>query len=412
MKKGYLYICLFLLLVFGMLVSSWHVQTSEPKAQNSISIDIEAPLDQEVHPDGFTILIHSKELSDTETVKLVVSGTYGTTILQPEKSGERWVFSIPPAISTRAGMVEWRLVQHQKTVQSGEFELMPTVKNLGKLENYLGPRSIVASERDYTMQIAIPTDSLDNMLPDRTQLSLNHQFKNQITKTPASLKNGFAWQRIQAPLTTGRITVSSTLQNISSKELVADVFPDVAIDFQIIVDQNHTYADGNEITTFKTSRITDKHGNVMTDGTLVQFFMSDASGTQWQTMGSTINGYAFAKAIHPQTPTTWQVKAVIQGIAESPDLEVTFKSVIEEIPVRLQKDKTLIVGPLTSYLGQIIPDGVQVTIDIEGKNHVLLTENGIVKLPPIQDGIDLNSTVTISALGVTKTSKIASLENE
>ena len=69
MKKGHLYICLFLLLVFGMLVSSWHIQTSEPKAQNSISIDIEAPHDQKVHPDGIKILVHSKELSDTETVK-------------------------------------------------------------------------------------------------------------------------------------------------------------------------------------------------------------------------------------------------------------------------------------------------------------------------------------------------------
>ncbi len=410
MKKWHLYTSL-ILLASSVVLGSWRSQSKVSKNEGLNEVQIIEPDNQKVRDDVILISINSEAQESMGSIKLVVAGTYGTSVLKPTEKKAKWYFEIPPSISRRAGVIDWKLVDDQKIIQSGQFQLTSMTQNVGQLENYLGPRSIVASERDYTMLVAIPTDTLDNLLPDDTQLFMNHQFKSQIIKSPTKLKNGFAWQRIAAPLNTGRITVGSTLQNISSKELVADVFPDVAVDFKITVDQDHNYADGNAITTFKSSQITDKHGNIMTDGTLVEFFMNDEYGNYWQTMGSTINGYAFAKAIHPQTPATWNVRAVIQGIAESPELNVTYNSVIDSIPVRLQKEKNIIVGPLTSYLGQIIPDGVQVSIEVDGIKHNQLTENGMVKTT-LEGKLDLDETISITALGVTRTFKIGSLENE
>ncbi|SCX99352.1 hypothetical protein SAMN05192588_0624 [Nonlabens sp. Hel1_33_55] len=412
MRKLHVYIGLFLLLVMCCIAISWNTVTANKlSSQKNAKIKIQAPEDQEVRSDGISISVLNSGLAELENFQLIISGTYGTTILKLEKSNEKWFFQLPATVAKRAGVVQWNLVLDQNSIQKGQFQLLPSAENLGALENYLGPRSIVANVRDYTMLVAIPTDSLDNMLPDGTQVSLNHQFKNQITRTPFQLDKGFAWQRIQAPLTTGRISTGSTLNDISSLELVADVFPDVAVDFQLELDQNHSYADGNEISTFKTSQIKDEHGNVMTDGTLVKFFMSDATGSQWQTVASTINGYAFAKAIHPQTPTKWNVKALIQGIAESPDLQVTFNSIIDDIPVELRNKKTIVVGPLTSHLGQIIPDGIQVRIELTGKTHILFTEKGIATFV-LDDAVDGNENITITTLGLTKNSKIGSLEKE
>ncbi|PRP66229.1 hypothetical protein [Nonlabens agnitus] len=412
MRKLHVYIGLFLLLILSGIGISWNTMTAviSPSQENE-QIQIQEPKDQEVHASGISISVLGAVSVQKENFKLIVSGTYGSTISRPEKKDDKWFFQIPPSISKRAGVVQWDLVLEDLIIQKGEFQLLPDTKNLCALENYLGPRSIVANVRDYTMLVAIPTDSLDNMLPDDTQVFLKHQFKNKINTTPFALEKGFAWQRIPSPLSTGRISTGSTLDQISSTELVADVFPDVAVDFQLSLDQNHSYADGNEISTFKTSQITDEHGNVMTDGTLVKFFMSDANGSQWQTMASTINGYAFAKAIHPQTPTTWTVKALIQGIAESPDLIVTFKSIIDDIPVEMQNNDTIVVGPLTSYLGQIIPDGIQVTIDFQGETQILFTEKGMATIT-FESAINENAEMTIATLGLTKTSKIGSFEKE
>jgi hypothetical protein len=412
MRKLYLYIGLYLLIILSFLAVSWSSITNLLTPPQEIEqLQFEIPKDQPVNPYGISIFLGQSDSDKFENFKLVISGSFGTTISRPVDRYQSWFFKIPATITKRAGVVQWNLVLDEHVIQNGQFQLLPATQNLGALENYLGPRSIVANVRDYTMLVAIPTDLLDNMLPDGTVVSLNQQFKNQITKTPYSLEKGFAWQRISAPLTTGRMSTGSTLDNISSKELVADVFPDVAVDFQLSLDQNHEYADGNEISTFKTSQIKDEHGNVMTDGTLVKFFMSDASGARWQTIAPTINGFAFAKAIHPQTPTTWNVKALIQGIAESPELKVTFNSIIDTIPIQVRNGTTIVVGPLTSYLGQIIPDGIQVTIGLQGKTQILFTENGMATFI-LEDANDTDTNVTITTLGLTKTSKIGSLEKE
>lgn len=310
---------------------------------------------------------------------LLLSGTYGSVVLVPEMKNTNPVFIIPSSFTKHAGTVIYHLIQKGETIQEGAFKLLPDTENLGPIETYLGPRSIVANVRDYTMLVSIPTDTLDNMLPDSTQINLKSQFKNTITTTTHNLSSGMAWKRIFSPLQIGRVSTGSTLGNRSSKELIADVFPDTAQDFTITAAPNHTYADGNEIITFSTSQIRDAHNNVMTDGTLVTFFVQNSSGAYWQTNASTVNGYAFAKALHPQTPSTWQITAAINGIAQSPEIRQKFTAIIETIPVTISENRTVKVGPLTSYLGQLVQNGISVSIEINDTTREGLTENGIVK---------------------------------
>lgn len=365
------------------------------------------PTDQVVSKNGMDLSFKTYDKDSYQLLNFVVSGTYGTTVLKPELDQDQLVIHIPKVISQRAGMLEWELVAGETTLEKGSFKLLPNIKQLKTVENYVGPRSIIANERDYTMLVSIPVDHLDNLLPDGAELQMSLQFKGDITNTTKEIQSGFAWQRIPAPLTTGRLITGSTMQQISSKELVVDIFPDIAIPFKIETSSNHNYADGNEIIIIQTDQIKDSHGNIMTDGTLVTFFIKDDHDNSWQTTASTVNGYAFAKALHPQAPSIWTVKGVITGMVESPELTIKFKPIIDKIPFSFTENSTVMIGPLTSYLGQLVPDGILVALKIDGSEIILKTHNGIATYTFDTKIIEPNTyDIQIKTLGLTTTKSI------
>ena len=159
-----------------------------------------------------------------------------------------------------------------------------------------------------------------------------------------------------------------------------------AQDFSITTSTNHGYADGNEIITIKTSQIKDSQGNTITDGTLVTFSIQDDLCTYWQVQATTVNGFAFAKALHPQIPTSWRINASIIGIAQSEEILQSFEPILETIPVTITADRMIVVGPLTSYLGQLVPEGIDVSLTIGDKVFKEHTKNGKVTFA-IKEGI-------------------------
>ncbi|PHR97422.1 MAG: hypothetical protein COA80_07685 [Leeuwenhoekiella sp.] len=371
------------------------------------ALKLEIPVSQTVTPEGIPLRFSTYRLPLSDSIRLIASGTYGTTVLKPQSGTDAPYFQIPPELTKRAGVITWQLLEGKTPLQEGQFSLLADTTHLGELENYLGPRSIVASPRDYTMLVSLPTDYLDNLLPDGTPVVIKHQFQEQITTTPSPIYAGFAWKNIPAPLQTGRVTTASVLGKAASRELVADVYPDLAENFRLSIEQLHPYADGNALVTFKTDQIRDEHGNVITDGTLVYFYMRNEEGKRWKTTASSLNGYAFAPVLHPEFPTTWTVEAVIKGIARSGAAQVSFKPATDEIALRF-KDRSLHIGPITSYLGQLIPDGISVEVQIGNTTRILKTRDG-------RASFDLNPEeyaagdylVTVRALGLTTQKTIA-----
>lgn len=379
MIKRNLHIHIFIVVaLIALLFSCSTASKEEEEKTTTYNYSIKSPIDQVVTNTGILIQFESFEEEYVDQLEFIISGTYGTTVLPIEMGNKQLKINIPKEITQHAGIINWQLIAGGKTIQNGDFKLFSNLDALKTVENYLGPRSIIANNRDYTMLVSIPVDSLDNLLPDGTNVLMQHQFKGTINKETHQVKAGFTWQRINSPLTTGRLITGSTLNYISSTELVADVFPDIARPFKIYEDSNHNYADGNEIISIKTDQIKDPNGNVMSDGTIVTFFMTDNFNQRWTTTASTVNGYAFAKALHPEKPSTWTVRGVITGMVESPEIDINFKSILKEIIIQKQERNTIIIGPLTSYLGQTVPDGIQVSLKLDGKEIILRTKNGIV----------------------------------
>ena len=314
------------------------------------------------------------KFSSSEAIKpfLYCSNSYGSTLVTPFFESNTLNYSIPVSISNKIGVVNWKLF-HDKISHSGKFIINPK-QEVAKMETYIGPPSIEAGGTDYTMLVVIPTDSLDNPLTENTLVNAKHQFLATEQNDQIFTKNLIAYRNLFSKKESGRMLVSSESSGTNSKEFTINVFPAIPTDFTISAKRPHEYADGNQITTFSTSVIKDKQNNLVSDGTYVTLFITNNNGNILKTSGTTIKGVATAKMIHPDFEDSWDVKAYIDGMAESNTITVNYKQVITDFNVTFSKNNRVItVGPLQSFMKQMIPDGLQVTLQIYKDNSLIKT---------------------------------------
>jgi hypothetical protein len=295
--------------------------------------------------------------------QLYCTNSYGSSVLNSERKQNKVYFKIPSHISTKKGVLTWRILNTKNPI-FGQLQIIAKEKPIS-METYLGPPSIEAGGTDFTMIVVIPTDDLDNPLQKNTKVIIKRQFLASQKKEVIFTKNLLSYNYINSPLKSGRMILSSESLNLDSKEYDVNIMPAIGSDFKIYSKRNHEYADGNQITTFFTSVIKDKNNNIISDGSFVEFFITNKKGNILKTSGTTINGVASAKIIHPDHQENWKIKAYIIGIAESNVLEITYKRIIDTFNVNFSKNNRIVtIGPLKSFMNQMIPDGLQVKLSI------------------------------------------------
>lgn len=296
---------------------------------------------------------------------LVLNHSCGTTIIEAESKPNMLTFKIPTFFSKKTGILNWNLVFEGLSILKNSIEITPNLASKTLLESYLGPPSIQAGNRDYNMLVVIPTDRFDNPLPKNTPVKINEQFLEIITTTEEKTNHFVAWKNIPSKEKSGDILVSSSCNATNSKELTTVVYPSIATNFTINFKRNHSFADGNQLTQLITLPIKDEFGNVISDGSLVEFTITNDKNQLLKTSASTINGIANAKILHPDYSTTWKVKAYISGLAESNTLNITYEPVISDFDVKFSESNSVItIGPLLSFMNQLIPDGALVKLNI------------------------------------------------
>ncbi|GAL62017.1 hypothetical protein [Algibacter lectus] len=312
------------------------------------------------------------EFSTTDAVQpmLYCSNSYGSTLISPTLENKKLRYQIPANIYKKVGVVNWSLIYKSNTL-SGVFHMVPKPE-VATMETYIGPPSIEAGGKDYTMLVIIPTDSLDNPVPKNTTVNAKHQFLASEEVDNIVTNNLIAFKNIYSKKESGRMLISSECLNINSKEFTINVMPAVPVDFEISAHRPHNYADGNQVTTFSTTIIKDKQDNVVSDGTFVIFYITNKSGNILKTSGTTLDGIATAKIIHPDYGDNWSIKAYVEGMSESNTITIAYTQVIEDFIVEFSKDgRDINVGPLQSFMQQMIPDGLQVKLLVY-KNDILL----------------------------------------
>jgi len=308
--------------------------------------------------------------SDDQKPVLYCSNSYGSTLVSAVAKDGTLQYIIPENITKKIGVVNWILLDENKSA-SGQFNINPKAE-VATMETYIGPPSIEAGATDYTMLVVIPTDSLDNPVPTNTKVDAKFQFLASEEKEVIFTKNLISYKNIYSKKESGRMLVSSESLGVNSKEFTINVWAAIPTDFKIMAQRPHNYADGNQVTTFNTTVIKDKQDNVVSDGTFVTFFITNTSGNILKTTGTTIEGVAHAKIIHPDFKDNWSIKAYVDGMAESDTITVSYQSVIEDFEVDFDKqNREILIGPLQSFMKQMIPDGLHVKLLIY-KDNVLI----------------------------------------
>ena len=357
---------------------------------------------------GQEIILNFKNLQKNAPM-LSCSGNYGTTLIDPFIKKDITSYRIPISISNKSGMLNWTLLA--KTSINGQIKIIPKHK-VSTMETYLGPPSIEAGAKDYTMLVVIPTDTLDNPLKKGTEVLVKHQFLTNEIENKITIKNLIAYKNIYSPNKSGRMIISSESLGKNSKEFDVNIMPAIPTNFTISTHRNHKYADGNQITTFSTSIIQDTLGNTVSDGTYVEFFIKNKRNAVLKTSGTTISGIATANMIHPDQEEQWRIKAYITGMAQSNSINISFKQVITDFDVAFsEKNRTLRIGPLKSFMNQMIPDGLQVILNVTKHNQQIkeiykTSKKGFVTIR-LKPGVFKNGTYTflIETAGIKKTIK-------
>ncbi len=313
--------------------------------------------------------------SKTAKPKLFIVHDYGKTLLNGKNNNGKISFVLPDFYTKKAGVVSWFLINNDKNCLKGTFEIFPNDKTETKIENYLGPPSILAGGSEYTMMVTIPTDSYDNPKRTNTPTLIKHQFLENITVDQIKTKDFIAWKNIYSPNKSGKLLVSTQCDSIAVKEIETEVYPNIATNFTIFFSRNHEFADGNQITDLSTSLIKDAYGNTVSDGTLVSFIIRTKNNYVLKTFGTTIKGIASAKMLHPDHKETYSIKGYVTGIAESNSLVINYKPIISNFNYNFSnKNRLLTVGPLKSFMNQIVPDGIRVVVKIFHNNKLVDTE--------------------------------------
>lgn len=364
--KNYLYI----ILLFLFCTSCSKKET--PKKQNTSNVTFTTLTAKKNYTVADSITLEFTASKQSNAV-LVLKNAYGITAIKPIKSNNKLTYKVPENFTKIVGNLHWLLVLNNHIKLQDTVVIMPEANNYPKLETYLGPRSIVAGGNDFSMLVNTPTDRFDNPLAAGTKVAIKHQFRKEVTTDTLKVKNLVAWTNIFSPQKTGRILITSLVDSTKSKELTSVILPDNASNFTINYSRNHKYADGNQIITFTTSTIKDNHGNVVSDGTLVLFTVKDNQGNLLQTNGTTINGVAMAKLLHPSKKESWTVTAYVTGAAKSDSIKVDFSSAVKDYKVHLSANNRIItIGPIESFMQQFVPDGLTVTVFIYTKEGALL----------------------------------------
>lgn len=318
-----------------------------------------------------------------QSLTMILTHSYGMHVMEGERNATETVFELPIPIAQKKGKIDFIITNGSEQLWKGATEIVAKTNGIHKMESYCGPKHLVVSKGDYSMITTTILDEFENPFPRRTPLVVSSLIDKQLTTKSIEMEDLIAFDRIYAPNRSGYGAVYAAYQSSSSQEFRLDFYANDPKSFNLIVNRQHGYADGLQLVELTTSTITDRLGNMMEDGTMVSFEVIDSGGQKTIAYASTINGQAKIELPAPSFPTSWSMQAEIAAYAKSQIEVLEFETAIQTIPIQVTK-KELQIGPLKSYMGQLIKEGMLVKISIENErgvaSYTLATELGIAAL--------------------------------
>jgi hypothetical protein len=319
---------------------------------------------------------------EDHTLRLVVFHNFGISTYSNKVEDCLIGFNLTQSLTDQSGEFSLRLYDDTELIAQGLLLIGADTTQLPLIDALCGPKQILIGGEDHTALVSTTLDSLDNPWPEGTSTRFDYVFKDIIKTANKNSKPLYTYHRFYSDNESGNAVISVQSQQGTHKEFDLTLYPNFPQDFSLIPDRDHYYADGKQVTEINTSRIVDRFGNVTPDGTIVNFII-EAKDQPFQTgIGRTINGVATLKIPAPLSPIIWNVSAQIDQFAKSDQVAIDYQKAIAPFTAKELPSKIIEIGPITSFIGQLVPDHTRVDLQIfqNGELHqtiMAFTKNGI-----------------------------------
>ena len=332
---------------------------------------------------GSPLLIIAKIDLDTieSPIWLIWSNAFGDLFYQGEHQQNGWQFSIPDSAFNYSGIVELSLSYQGTKIDQKRIQILPQ-KAFGIIESYAGAKTMVVNSRQSAMVVAIPKDTFGNAMLYMDSVQFRWRYPKATAEEKYQLIRGMtAAISLPSGSNSGKILTGATLGQSKSVEETIELTPGWPQTFQIEVSNWFPFADSRQLVTVQSGIITDRNGNQVADGTSIQFIVRENGKVQSRYRSFTSNGSAQVYIENPDHATSFEVFAMAEGGASSNTFVLTFDAAVQQLPFAYdQKQQAIVIGPITGNLGQMISDGLSVSVQLkknkEGFRFVGRTENG------------------------------------
>jgi len=264
-----------------------------------------------------------------------------------------------------AGLYRLMAFYEQKLIASRSIRFKS--KPIKELEIYTGPNTIIVGGKQESMLTVIPADEFDNPIIKDQKIKFKSNAPKNI-QSNHSINNMLAYHQFTSGNRSTKVLIGVSHKNIGAIEQRVEETADWPQKFKIELVDMHPFADNRQYLRLRTNKITDNYDNQVTDGTQVEFKVTEAKKLVGIYKSIIIDGIANVYIKNPSKPATWTITANVGRSVKSNKLDFNFKQSIKEINHSYDEStQTLTIGPLISTLGQQVPDGTVINLNIQDK---------------------------------------------
>lgn len=355
MGRIYIALLLCLMIVFGCNTQKNEVTTKIYQGQESSIISITSEV-------GKGMQHEICNLPPEEIQKVILTGFSTLATLEYTSSQDCITVSIPKQRTETQGVFQIEAITHSRVYTLVQLNLQAKAPS-GKMESFTGPKSILRSDIPGTMMTAFPRDEFGNATQAYDEFVFQ-SLKNKVaTITALTPKSRYSSLTLDAG-TNRKILLAGQADQASSIRHHVKVLTECPKEIEITTTDLYPIADGKQFFRVFTNVLFDRLGNLVENGTEVQFLLADHKGGSRGVYNSmVVNGKAESWIQNPIEGGSYQLYASICG-KRSHILFISFESTIDNIAYEWS-NHNLVIGPLTGPLGQALDNGTMIHASFE-----------------------------------------------
>ncbi len=319
-------------------------------------------------------------LMNTANYTLIWNSLFSSKVLKSNPNEDQLIFEIPINLRRQSGQVEIILFKEGSPLFEQEFYISSETGE-GTIDTYTGPKTVHLDSLQQALVICVPKDKYQNPIDDGQKLTYKSiHGDSDIKKRIKKIDNLVAFLEIEPPTEKGKLMVGAQIDEAHCEEQEIEIEAGYADSIKLNLIEYFPYADERQQTVISTDIIRDNYGNIIADGTKVDFDMEIGS-IRNLFQSYTVNGIATVAIQNPSSSGTLIINASIYPSSKCDTLKIEYDSAILDFDIRRRRN-TLIAGPVSSRLGQQYTNATTAYFSFnQGQNIIEKSlNNGIVEL--------------------------------